>query len=112
MKDIELSELMLIAKAAARLAGKNLKDNYNNLNVTKLEEGRDIKLKADFESEKLIVEYLSSQSDYSILGEETGKSSNVLSLTALSTRFNSNEDIPLVVLVIIPVFSATINLAL
>ena len=100
MKDIELSELMLIAKAAARLAGKNLKDNYNNLNVTKLEEGRDIKLKADFESEKLIVEYLSSQSDYSILGEETGKSSNVLQdlfwvVDPLDGTANYNRGIPI-----------------
>jgi len=71
---VDIIKNIEIAKAAARLAGKNLKDNYNSLNVTQLEEGRDIKLKADLESEKLIIEYISNESDYPILGEETGKS--------------------------------------
>jgi len=75
---VDILKNIEIAKVAARLAGKNLKDNYNSLNITQLEEGRDIKLKADLESEKLIIEYISSESDYPILGEETGKSANNL----------------------------------
>ena len=89
-----------IAKVAARLAGKNLKDNYNSLNITQLEEGRDIKLKADLESEKLIIEYISSESDYPILGEETGKSTHNLedifwAVDPLDGTANYNRGIPI-----------------
>lgn len=89
-----------IAKVAARLAGKNLKDNYNYLNITQLEEGRDIKLKADLESEKLIIEYISSESDYPILGEETGKSAHELQdifwvVDPLDGTANYNRGIPI-----------------
>ena len=89
-----------IAKAAARLAGKNLKDNYNSLNVTQLEDGRDIKLKADLESEKLIIEYIFSESDYPILGEETGKSTHDLEdifwvVDPLDGTANYNRGIPI-----------------
>ena len=48
-EDVDILKNIEIAKVAARLAGKNLKDNYNSLNITQLEEGRDIKLKADLE---------------------------------------------------------------
>ena len=62
--DVDILENVNLAKVAAKLAGKNLKDNYESLNITKLEKGRDIKLKADLESEKLIIDFITSQSDY------------------------------------------------
>jgi myo-inositol-1(or 4)-monophosphatase len=97
---VDILKNIEIAKVAARLAGKNLKDNYNSLNVTQLEEGRDIKLKADLESEKLIIEYISSKSDYPILGEETGKSTHDLEdifwvVDPLDGTANYNRGIPI-----------------
>ena len=40
--DVNILKNVNLAKVAAKLAGKNLKDNYESLNITKLEKGRDI----------------------------------------------------------------------
>ena len=63
-----------IAKKAAIEAGNillNLKDELNKENISS---GKDVKLKADIEAEKLIKKYLQSKTDIPILGEETGAS--------------------------------------
>ncbi|NLM05908.1 MAG: inositol monophosphatase [Tissierellia bacterium] len=63
-----------IAKRAIYLAKHELNNNieYEILSL----EGKDIKLSADKISEQVIVEYLSRNSDYSILSEEIGESCN------------------------------------
>ena len=59
------------------MAGNFLNENKEILNITNSSQGRDIKLVADIESEKLITEYLQANSDYPILGEESGQSKDL-----------------------------------
>ena len=68
-----ISELAL-AKIAAEKAGKYLIDNKEILNTSIFSSNTDIKLKADIESEKVIKEFIASNSKYPILAEESGKS--------------------------------------
>jgi myo-inositol-1(or 4)-monophosphatase len=63
-----------IAKKAAHEAGNILVNLKAELNKENTSSGKDIKLKADIEAEKLIKEYLLLKSDIPILGEETGAS--------------------------------------
>jgi myo-inositol-1(or 4)-monophosphatase len=63
-----------IAKNAALEAGNMLLNLKGDLNKENISSGKDIKLKADIEAEKLIKKYLQSKSDIPILGEETGAS--------------------------------------
>jgi myo-inositol-1(or 4)-monophosphatase len=67
-----------IAKKAAHEAGNILLNLKAELNKENTSSGKDIKLKADIEAEKLIKEYLLSKSDIPILGEETGASASDL----------------------------------
>ena len=67
-----------VAKNAAKEAGHMLLNFKADLNKEKNSSGKDIKLKADIEAEKLIKEYLLSKSNFPILGEETGASANEL----------------------------------
>jgi myo-inositol-1(or 4)-monophosphatase len=68
-----ISELAL-AKVAAGKAGKYLIDNKEILNTSIFSSNTDIKLKADIESEKVIKEFIASNSKHPILAEESGKS--------------------------------------
>ena len=70
-----------IAKKAAYEAGNILVNLKAELNKENISSGKDIKLKADIEAEKLIKEYLLSKSDIPILGEETGASVSNLGKT-------------------------------
>ena len=71
---IDLNQSLQIAKSAALLAGEFLlKSKGTNLNVL-LNEGRDLKLQLDIDTENIIKDYISTQSNYPILGEETGSS--------------------------------------
>jgi len=63
-----------IAKNAALEAGNMLLNLKGDLNKENISSGKDVKLKADIETEKLIKKYLQSKSDIPILGEETGAS--------------------------------------
>ena len=89
-----------IAKKATIEAGNillNLKDELNKENISS---GKDIKLKADIEAEKLIKEYLLSKSDIPILGEETGASISKLGKTfwvvdPLDGTANYSRNIPI-----------------
>jgi len=65
-KDLEL------AKNAAREAGTYLKSKFREQNKGHSEKGKDIKLEEDKQSEKIIIDILSS-SPYKILAEESGE---------------------------------------
>ena len=71
---IDILNNLEIAKKAALKAGSILLRSKNDLNQLQTSSGRDIKLKADIEAEKLIKECISSFSDIPILGEESGSS--------------------------------------
>ncbi len=89
-----------IAKNAAREAGNILVNLKVELNEENISTGKDIKLKADIEAEKLIKEYLLSKSDIPILGEETGASVSNLGKTfwvvdPLDGTANYSRNIPI-----------------
>ena len=69
---LELNTCLEIAKSAAMLAGKFLKKNRTADLKILLNQGRDIKLQLDLDTEEIIKEYIASHSPFSILGEETG----------------------------------------
>ena len=73
--NIDFSKELTIAKKAALEAGNYLKKNKDNLNKTISSTDRDIKLQADIEAEKIIKDFLIKESDYGILAEESGMSS-------------------------------------
>ena len=89
-----------IAKNAAIKAGNILLNLKAELNKENISSGKDIKLKADIEAEKLIQEYLLSKSDIPILGEETGASVSNLGKTfwvvdPLDGTANYSRNIPI-----------------
>ena len=88
------------AVSAATEAGKYLIRNKNELNKLSLSDKRDTKLQADISSENLIKEIINSESNYQILAEESGKSSDNLGETfwvidPLDGTANYNRDIPI-----------------
>ena len=74
---LELDAWLKIAKSAALEGGNYLLQNQGKELKVLMDSGRDIKLQLDTDTEKLIKESLSSQSSFSILGEETGLSNNL-----------------------------------
>ena len=71
---IDFNQSLQIAKSAALLAGDFLlKAQGSDLKIL-LNQDRDLKLQLDIDTEKIIKDYISSHSNYSILGEETGLS--------------------------------------
>ena len=54
---IDIKQELEVAKKASEIAAVLLTDNKDNVNKVLSNEGRDIKLKADLESEKVIKEY-------------------------------------------------------
>ena len=89
-----------IAKKAAFKAGNILVNLKAELIKENISSGKDIKLKADIEAEKLIKEYLLSESDIPILGEETGASVSNLGKTfwvvdPLDGTANYSRNIPI-----------------
>ena len=77
MQTNELSLLLEIAKSAAIRAGKFLRQHIGIDKEIILNEGRDIKLKLDADAEEIIKEDLSKESEFAILGEETGLSQDL-----------------------------------
>ena len=63
---------LTLAAEAARLAGSILRSTSSGFEIVD-RTGKDIKLKADRESEETIIEILSRKSAYSILSEESGE---------------------------------------
>jgi len=72
-----LNKWLEIAKSAALIGGAYLLENQSKDLAILHNAGRDIKLQIDTDTEILIKAKLSSQSSFSILGEETGKSSDL-----------------------------------
>ena len=73
----KLSDLLEIAKEAAQSSGNLLKKEFHQDQEASLNKGRDIKLKIDIESEKLILESISKNSKLPILSEESGASNDL-----------------------------------
>ena len=69
---LELDSWLAIAKSAALEAGKYLLINQGKELKILHDAGRDIKLQLDIDTENIIKKNISSQSEFSILGEETG----------------------------------------
>ena len=89
-----------IAIEAAKSSGQLLIDSKNELNNEIFSDSRDTKLKADVSSENLIKEYITQNSRYPILAEESGKSEDNLGDTywvvdPLDGTANYNRDIPI-----------------
>mgnify|MGYP000427415751 CR=1 FL=1 len=74
---LKLDAWLQIAKSAALLGGKYLLKHQGKKLKILLNQGRDLKLQLDIDTEDLIKNSLSSQSAFSILGEETGFSEDV-----------------------------------
>ena len=96
----DYSKEISIAIKAAIEAGKYLCKNKNELNTLSFSDKRDTKLQADISSENLIKEIIRDDSDFQILAEESGKSSDNLGKTfwiidPLDGTANYNRDIPI-----------------
>ena len=96
----DYSKEISIAIKAAIEAGKYLCKNKNELNKLSFSDKRDTKLQADISSENLIKEIIRDDSDFQILAEESGKSSDNLGKTfwiidPLDGTANYNRDIPI-----------------
>ena len=74
---LELDSWLAIAKSAALEAGKYLLINQGKELKILHDAGRDIKLQLDIDTENIIKKNISSQSEFSILGEETGFTDDV-----------------------------------
>ena len=72
-----LSDLLEIAKKAALTSGNFLKKKFYQDQEISLDNGRDIKLKIDVESEKLIFKCINEKSKLPILSEESGASKDL-----------------------------------
>jgi myo-inositol-1(or 4)-monophosphatase len=77
MRNNHLDNSLKIAITSAKLAGKFLNDQYSRELDVVFDEGRDIKLQIDRDAEEIISNYLSSNSDLPIMGEEFGASSEL-----------------------------------
>ena len=100
MKETKFEREIEIAIKAAKSAGKYLLRERKNLNLKIKSNPKDTKLIADIESEKLILDILSSESQYSVLAEEAGKSSDNLGeifwvVDPLDGTANYNRNIPI-----------------
>ena len=74
---LELDSWLVIAKSAALEAGKYLLINQGKELKILHDAGRDIKLQLDIDTENIIKKNISSQSEFPILGEETGFTDDV-----------------------------------
>ena len=100
MPELDLSKEINIAIKAALSSGKYLKKNKIELNKTLSSDPRDVKLDADVASENLIKKIINESSNYEILAEESGESSEDLGSTfwvidPLDGTANYNRDIPI-----------------
>ena len=100
MKEVNFDKEIEIAIKAAKSAGKFLNEDKNNLNLKIKSNPKDTKLMADIKSEKLILDILNSESNYPVLAEETGKSSENLGeifwvVDPLDGTANYNRNIPI-----------------
>lgn len=68
----EMDSWLSIAKEAALKAGAYLLDSDQSSKDISLSIGRDIKIAADVQSERIILDYLKGRTDFPILSEENG----------------------------------------
>ena len=95
-----IKKALSLAKLAARDAGYHLIKNKNLINKTLSSTDKDIKLKADVFSEKIIKNIIEAESNYSILAEESGLSTDNLPdifwvVDPLDGTANYSRDIPI-----------------
>ena len=100
MEADNLNNEIEIAVKAAKEAGKLLLKNKKELNLLIPSDPKDTKLKADISSENLIKKIITANSNYPILAEESGKSSDDLGdifwvIDPLDGTANFNRDIPI-----------------
>jgi myo-inositol-1(or 4)-monophosphatase len=74
---LDLNQCLNTAKSAALLAGNFLVNAKGKSLEVLSNNGRDLKLQLDIDTEKLIKDHISSDSSYPILGEETGSSGDL-----------------------------------
>jgi len=74
---LDLDHCLIIAKSAALLAGDFLLNAKSANQEVLFNEGRDIKLQLDIDTEKLLKQYIGSKSTYTILGEELGSNDHL-----------------------------------
>lgn len=67
-----MRDLLAIAEAAAAQAGAALKAHRSKWAVVEAEEGREVKIQADKEAERLILQALQDASPYAVISEEAG----------------------------------------
>lgn len=67
----ELKKWLSLAEEAARLSGAFLVESKGKAKKIRSEFGRDIKVEADQQSEKILVDYLHERSEFPILSEES-----------------------------------------
>jgi len=96
----DLSKDIVLAKKAAFESGKFLLNKKDQINKRLNSDSKDVKLKADIESENLIKSVISSESKYPILAEESGKSTEDLGeiywvIDPLDGTANYSRDIPI-----------------
>ena len=97
---IDFNKKLTIAKRAALEAGDFLRKNRNDLNKTISSTNRDIKLQADIEAEKIIKDIINNDSNFGILAEESGISTeeshkNLWVVDPLDGTANYSRNIPL-----------------
>ncbi len=100
MTSQDLSKNIVLAKKAAFKSGEFLLNEKDQINKRLNHDSKDVKLKADIESENLIKSVISSESEYPILAEESGKSSEDLGeifwvIDPLDGTANYSRDIPI-----------------
>ncbi|MBF0504267.1 MAG: inositol monophosphatase [Candidatus Omnitrophica bacterium] len=72
MAPVDLDGLLLLATDTAKLAAEIALKDHPALRHAKVDLNRDIKLEADYELERVIIENIVRKSDYPILSEERG----------------------------------------
>ena len=100
MKLQGLSNEISLAKKAAKESGNLLISNKAKINYRVDSNPKDIKLKADIDSENLIKTIISNESTFPILAEESGKSKEELGnvfwvIDPLDGTANFSRDIPI-----------------
>ncbi len=100
MNKKDYSKEIKIAIKAAKEAAKVLLKDKNKISISNIINKKDTKLKADIASEEVIKEIIKSDSDYQILAEESGQSSNDMGnifwvVDPLDGTANYSRDIPI-----------------
>ena len=109
-----IKEELEVAKKASEKAAVLLLDNKDNINKILSNEGRDVKLKADLESEKVIKDFLLSHSSFPILAEESGANQDLGNsfwvVDPLDGTSNYSRDFPMCCISIALIYEKEITL--